>query len=598
MKKITFVFFSFLLFGTPIIAQNFQEVVTATTEEEVDDICRAAGLGFMSTPREIEDVVNDILNTVGIRHIDNAGFELKNCDQTNNAIAKMLKDNNGKDVRYVLYDANWLGDMINKTNDSWSAKFVLAHEIGHHMLGHSLNNGSSNHQYELDADYWAGRALANMGATEEQTISATSILPERASSTHPARSDRELKAREGWNSVERTRVIKVKEADIDERGKQIVNNVFERISNEYTSLSKEEFTKFLQALNLARTDYYKAYTENIRYLEAICLTGMEERSSAETAYINYLSIENLENKSRIKQIVKLYVDANTDKSSFFQNPEVLYQLAKECYKQEYYDKAINYANQFHQFGDVKSDKLRLSEMNKLIGDSEFQKIMLDDVNKLERGYQAYENQDYTKALNYLQNGVQSGDRKSLLYLGQMYLYGNGVTKDGTQALELLLKAAQDGDVKGQYLVGMMYKDGQGIPKNTENAKFWLGKASAQGYAAATTELNKINQAIAKVEEENKRKEVKKKEETAAERLAVFISKGDSYFNRELYSDAYENLIQAANMGHASSQQKVAWMLYRGKGVRKNKDEAILWWKKAARQGDVESINFLTRLGEW
>ena len=266
-----------------VFSQNFQDVVReAESEEELDNICKTASLGFMNTPRDIEDAVNNILKTAGIKSISDAAFVLKDCHQINNAVAKILKDENGNDVRYVLYDPNLLQNIIDKTNNSWSAKFVLAHEIGHHMLGHSLNNGSSNHKYELDADYWAGRALSIMGASEEETLSATLILPERSSSSHPARSDRMDKAKEGWNSVEKTRVIKVRDEDINEIAKTIVSDVHKSLNENYNYLSVDDFGRNLQALNLARTQYYKAYTEDIRYLEAICLTGMKEKEKAET----------------------------------------------------------------------------------------------------------------------------------------------------------------------------------------------------------------------------------------------------------------------------------------------------------------------------
>src|SRR5690606_34110854 len=266
---------------------------------------------------------------------------------------------------------------IDKTNNSWSAKFVLAHEIGHHMLGHSLNNGSSNHKYELDADYWAGRALSMMGASEEETTSATMILPERPSASHPARNDRMEKAKEGWNSVERTRVIKVRDEDINEIAKTMVSGVTQNLMENYSILTAEDFAKNLQALNHARTKYYKAYTEDIRYLEAICLTGMNETERAETAYINYLSIENVSDKNRIKQIVSLYVDAETAKSAFFQNPEVLFQICNEYYTRDNYEKAITFGNQFQQFSNPEKDKDKISEVNKIIGMSEYKRIMND-----------------------------------------------------------------------------------------------------------------------------------------------------------------------------------------------------------------------------
>ncbi|MCB0452809.1 MAG: SEL1-like repeat protein [Aequorivita sp.] len=583
--------------------QNYQDVVLeAKTEKELDDVCKTAMLGFMSTPRDIEDAVNGILKTVGIKNIKDAAFVLKECDQINNAVAKNIKDDNGNDVRYVLYDPNLLQNVVDKTNDTWAAKFILAHEIGHHMLGHSLNNGKSNHKYELDADFWAGRALGMMGATEEETLSATNILPENASSSHPARADRRAKAREGWNSEERTKIIKVRDEDINEIAKTIVSDVNTNLKEKASYMTQEDFSKNLKALNYARTEYYKGYTEDIRYLEAICLTGMNKNEEAINAYINYLSIENLDNKSRVKQIVSFYVASNTNKSSFFQNPDVIYQICKEYFDTEKYEEAINYGQQFQQFSNSEKDKERISEINQIIGRSEYNRIMMDDGANLERGYQAFKNQDYSKAFELLSKGVESNDDKSELMVGQMYFYGWGTTKNTDKAFELLLKSCQKGNADAQYIVGTMYNDGISASRDTEKAKYWWGKASSQGHTQATSNLDALNREIAKREAENNKPIIEEKkverEETDAEKMAMNITNGDSYFNNGMYADAYENFILAARKGNAYAQEKVAWMLYKGKGISKNKNEGIEWWRKAAKQGNVDAINILTRLGEW
>lgn len=60
---------------------------------------------------------------------------------------------------------------------------------------------AANTDKELEADFFAGRTLSILGASLEETLSVTSILPERASSTHPARINRANKAKEGWNST-------------------------------------------------------------------------------------------------------------------------------------------------------------------------------------------------------------------------------------------------------------------------------------------------------------------------------------------------------------------------------------------------------------
>ena len=111
---------------------------------------------------------------------------------------------------------------------------------------------------------------------------------------------------------------------------------------------------------------------------------------------------------------------------------------------------------------------------------------------------------------------------------------------------------------------------------------------------------RFNESIQEKKNANKPTPVVKKEviESDSESLAKKIVKADSYFNNDMYADSYSLYMEAAVKGDAHSQFKVGWMLYKGKGVSKNKNLAYDWWKKAARQGHADSINYLTRLGKW
>ena len=149
------------------------------------------------------------------------------------------------------------------------------------------------------------------------------------------------------------------------------------------------------------------------------------------------------------------------------------------------------------------------------------------------------------------------------------------------------------------MTGKIYAD----KNDFTNAIFWLERAQANGNSDAKSLLTevenkkleserKVRNAIAKKEEE--KKEAKKREETTAMKMI----KADSFFEQKMYSDAYSNYIDAAKKGDARAQSRIAWMLYKGKGVSKDKTAAYDWWRKAARQGDTEAINYLTRLGRW
>lgn len=575
---------------------NFQDIVKdAETKEELDDVCRSATLGFTGTPKEIENSVNEILKTVGIQGIANAKFKLHDCSGINNAVAKILKEK-GEDVRYVIYDPGFFQFMINETNNRWAPQFVLAHEIGHHISGHSLNDGSSNHQYELDADYFAGRALAMMGASLDDALSATHVLSENATSSHPARADRQKEITRGWNSVEnKARTITVRKQDIDEIGLTIVENA--RTGLEAGTADPE---RLLAALTLARTNYYKGYTEEIRYLEAMCLSKIADDERAVNSYIDYLSIENLSDKSGIKTIGGLLAKSSISRTAFFENKLVIYELANIYFKNKDYDRAISFGNQFLQFSDRQKDASQISEINTLIGNSEYGKIMEGTANidnAVKHGKTAYQNGDYNKAFENFNRAALAGHTEARYLLGSMYENGLGSQRDYNKAFANYLLAAQDNHLEAAYKVGLFYYEGKGVrSKDITNAKFWLKRANNH---EASSLLRTIEAEENKVSEKEEKEEVViKKVETDAEIIAKQVSGGDSYFNNGFYKDAYEWYIVAANKGDSYSQDKVAWMLYMGKGVKKDRNAGIEWWKKAARQGNVSAINYLTRLGQW
>ena len=81
--------------------------------------------------------------------------------------------------RFIFYDALFLQKLKQKTADDWSLVGILAHEVGHHVYGHTLIDGH-HHKFELQADYFAGFVLRRLGATLDQAHAAMrEISPER-----------------------------------------------------------------------------------------------------------------------------------------------------------------------------------------------------------------------------------------------------------------------------------------------------------------------------------------------------------------------------------------------------------------------------------
>ena len=54
--------------------------------------------------------------------------------------------------------------------------------------------------------------------------------------------------------------------------------------------------------------------------------------------------------------------------------------------------------------------------------------------------------------------------------------------------------------------------------------------------------------------------------------------------------AFQLFLQAANGGHASAKNSAGYFLDHGIGVRKNRVQALIWYRRAARQGDLSAYS--------
>lgn len=81
---------------------------------------------------------------------------------------------NGK--RYIAYNRLFIYKLRNKSKTDWAAVSVLAHEIGHHLLGHTLKYKNLGPGDELAADRFSGFILFQMGATVDEAKAALNTV--------------------------------------------------------------------------------------------------------------------------------------------------------------------------------------------------------------------------------------------------------------------------------------------------------------------------------------------------------------------------------------------------------------------------------------
>jgi hypothetical protein len=209
------------------------------TVEEVESACDLQGANRSDNNTEdAEEVVDAILDKVGLFR----NFLIEECENINNALAVTMPLDGGDIDRYILYDLEFFKKVSSSTGTDWGLTSILAHEVGHHLNGHTLKSGGSNHKVELQADEFSGFVLARMKCSLEDAQSAISkLLPDEASSTHPAKKDRLDAIAKGWTRGNGN-VISVKkiEEGVDEKeitAEMVLANYLEAIGGQEKALS-------------------------------------------------------------------------------------------------------------------------------------------------------------------------------------------------------------------------------------------------------------------------------------------------------------------------------------------------------------------------
>lgn len=104
--------------------------------------------------------------------------------------------------RYIAYNPDFIRRLKHKTNTDWAAVSAVAHEIGHHLSGHTMGNQKSNPGDELAADKFSGFILHQMGATlDEAQAALSSITYSYDSLLYPPKSARLSAVEGGWKEA-------------------------------------------------------------------------------------------------------------------------------------------------------------------------------------------------------------------------------------------------------------------------------------------------------------------------------------------------------------------------------------------------------------
>jgi hypothetical protein len=146
------------------------------------------------SPSQARAIIQDILDVTGTK----ASFEVR-AARIPNAAAATLK---GK--RYILYNPVFMAALEKASGSNrWAPISILAHEIGHHLYGHTVKGTPSQPAIELEADEFSGFVLRKMGASlEDAQLAMRVAASRRATATHPGRHDRLKAIANGWEKAD------------------------------------------------------------------------------------------------------------------------------------------------------------------------------------------------------------------------------------------------------------------------------------------------------------------------------------------------------------------------------------------------------------
>lgn len=109
--------------------------------------------------------------------------------------------------RYIEYNPSVIAGIVDSARTDWSAVSILAHEIAHHLLGHTLEPGKRHPGDELACDLYSGFILNAMGATLDESLAAMRVSGHALDTLrHPQKEARLNAIWQGW--LDRDRIAR------------------------------------------------------------------------------------------------------------------------------------------------------------------------------------------------------------------------------------------------------------------------------------------------------------------------------------------------------------------------------------------------------
>ncbi|MBR0693013.1 DUF3857 domain-containing protein [Bradyrhizobium lablabi] len=206
------------------------------------------------------------------------------------------------------------------------------------------------------------------------------------------------------------------------------------------------------------------------------------------------------------------------------------------------------------------------------------------------GVNAYNAQNYTRAMALLRPYAESGNASAQSYVGYMYESGFGIEHNYAEAIRWFLMAAEQGDPYSQGKLGYAYEYGLGTARNEKVAAQWYAKAADRGSVFGQSRLARLYRDGVGVAQDYQQaanwfsKAADQGSTWAQMNLALLYIKGQGLPMDQSRGIALLRI--AADQNDSDAQYNLGYAYESGTGVPKDTREAVKWYAKASDRGST------------
>jgi TPR repeat protein len=230
-------------------------------------------------------------------------------------------------------------------------------------------------------------------------------------------------------------------------------------------------------------------------------------------------------------------------------------------------------------------------------------------------------QDFNSAAAWYKRAADQGHAEAQCKLGFLYRSGRGVPLDNSEGARLYKLSAEQGYPEAQINLARCLQAGEGLPKDLAAAVKWFKRAVNSGDKRAAFELACLY--LRNPGESADGKEVIHWLEIASDgspsnylSVGEIVDDGSSHDGvvlalsllGKLYGGgnlvkadpekSYSYHLRAAQLGDASSQCDLGYLLYTGSGTERDVNAAIEWLLKSSQQGNEQAKKNLGLMPEF